>query len=76
MSTIKSAKKPTNEFIIRARKRKLIRKIILMCIILFIGVILYIIYKILKKFLYKEEDIFLELEEDNINPKLKEKVLR
>lgn len=43
---------------------------------LFIGVILYIIYKILKKFLYKEEDIFLELEEDNINPKLKEKVLR
>ncbi|WP_293976368.1 cell division protein FtsQ/DivIB [uncultured Clostridium sp.] len=42
MSTIKSAKKPTNEFIIRARKRKLIRKIILMCIILFIGVILFI----------------------------------
>ncbi len=43
---------------------------------LFIGIILYIIYKILKKFLYKEEDVFLELEEDNINPKLKEKVLR
>lgn len=42
MSTIKSAKKPTNEFIIRARKKKLIKKMILMCIILFIGIILFI----------------------------------
>lgn len=42
MVTIKSAKKTTNEFILRARKRKLIKKIILMCIILFIGIILFI----------------------------------
>ena len=42
MSTIKSAKKPTNEFIIRQRKKKLIKKIILMCIVLFVGVILFI----------------------------------
>ncbi|WP_294156639.1 FtsQ-type POTRA domain-containing protein [uncultured Clostridium sp.] len=42
MSTIKSVKKPTNEFIIRQRKRKLMRKIILMCVVLFIGVILFI----------------------------------
>ncbi|MGN0145164.1 MAG: cell division protein FtsQ/DivIB [Clostridium sp.] len=42
MVIIKSAKKTTNEFILRARKRKLIRKIILMCIILFVGIILFI----------------------------------
>ncbi|MFQ9615503.1 MAG: peptidase S49, partial [Clostridium butyricum] len=42
MSTIKSVKKPTNEFVIRARKRKLVKKIILMCVILFIGIILFI----------------------------------
>lgn len=42
MSTIKSAKKVTNEFILRQRKKKLIRKIILMCVVLFVGVILFI----------------------------------
>lgn len=42
MSTIKSTKKLTNEFIIRQRKRKLVKKIILMCIVLFVGVILFI----------------------------------
>ena len=40
---IKSVKKTTtNEFIIKARKRRQIKKIILMCIILFIGVLLFI----------------------------------
>lgn len=42
MITIKSTKKTTNEFIKRAKKRKLMRKIILMSIILFIGIILFI----------------------------------
>ena len=42
MSTIKSAKKPINEFVIRQRKKKLIKKIILMCLVLSIGIILFI----------------------------------
>ena len=40
-----------------------------------VGIVLYIIYKILKKILYKEEDVFLDIE-DNVNPLMKEKVLR
>lgn len=40
-----------------------------------VGIIFYIIYRLLKKKLHKEEDVFLDIE-DNINPKLKEKVLK
>ena len=40
-----------------------------------IGIVLYIIYKILKKVLYKEKDVYLDIE-DNVNPLMKEKVLR
>lgn len=40
-----------------------------------IGIVLYIIYKILKKLLYKEKDVYLDVE-DNVNPLMKEKVLR
>ena len=40
-----------------------------------IGIVLYIIYKILKKILYKEKDVYLDIE-DNVNPLMKEKVLR
>lgn len=42
MSTIKSDKKSTNEFVRKARKRRLLKKVILMCIILFMGIILLI----------------------------------
>ena len=44
-------------------------------IYVFIGIVLYIIYKILKKILYKEKDVYLDVE-DNVNPLMKEKVLR
>lgn len=44
-------------------------------IYVFIGIVLYIIYKILKKVLYKEKDVYLDIE-DNVNPLMKEKVLR
>ena len=40
-----------------------------------IGIVLYIIYKVLKKILYKEKDVYLDIE-DNVNPLMKEKVLR
>ena len=40
-----------------------------------IVIVLYIIYKILKKILYKEKDVYLDIE-DNVNPLMKEKVLR
>lgn len=40
-----------------------------------IGIVLYILYKVLKKILYKEKDVYLDIE-DNVNPLMKEKVLR
>jgi len=44
-------------------------------IYVFIGIVLYILYKVLKKLLYKEKDVYLDVE-DNVNPLMKEKVLR